>query len=388
MLRNVISDREKDLPILTIGKFLKLAEEDKSVLSLGPGEPDFDAPPNVIKAAKKALDDKETHYSPVGGRQDLKEAVVKAVKKNNKIKCNPENVMITTGSTEGILLTLLCIMDPGESVIVPDPSFLSYEPTVEILSGKVIKMKLHEQDDFHPNFDRFNKKFNPEKTRAIIINTPSNPTGVVFRKKMLEEVADFAVENDLIIMSDEAYEKLIYDGVEHTSIGSFNGMEDRVVTLHSFSKSYAMPGFRVGYAIASEKLVEAMKKVHIFTSLSTPTISQIAAIEALKGPQGYVDKMVKEYDRRRKMIVKRLDEMEGVECVRPQGAFYAFPKIESFGMKSLEFSEQLLKKAKVAVLPGTEFGAGGEGFIRCSYATSYEKIEKALDKMKKFLRDF
>lgn len=380
MLRKIVSEREEELPRLIIGRMLKIVEEDKSYLSLGPGEPDFDAPPNVIRAAKKALDRGLTHYSPTGGREDLIEAVVEKAKKENRIKAGPENVVITTGSTEGIMLSLMCTMDPGEAIMIPDPGFLAYRPTVEVLNGEVISVFLHEDDGFQLNLERTARKIVPEQTRAIIINTPANPTGAVYTRETLEEVADFAVQNDLLIISDEAYEKFVYGGAKHVSIGSFNGLEDRVITLHSFSKTFAMPGFRVGYAIAPEKLAEAMKKVHIFTTLSTPTISQVAAVEALKHSRRHVERMLKEYDRRRKMIIRRLNEIPGVRCIKPHGAFYAFPNISSFGMSSLKFAERMLEK-KVLVMPGTEFGAGGEGFIRCSYATDYKKIEAALDRM-------
>jgi aminotransferase len=202
----------------------------------------------------------------------------------------------------------------------------------------------------------------------------------------MEEVAGFAIEYDLLIIADEAYEKLVYGDAKHISIGSLNGMEDRVLTLHSFSKTYAMPGFRLGYAAGNEKLIAAMAKLHLFTSLCAPTISQVTAIEALKGSQASVKKMVAEYDRRRKMIIKRLNEIPGFRCTEPKGAFYAFPNVSYYKMKSLKFAEWLLKNAKVAVVPGTEFGRMGEGFIRCSYATEYHKIWKAMDNIERAVK--
>jgi aminotransferase len=379
MKRNLISERETELPVLTIGKLLRIAEEDKSVISLGPGEPDFSAPKNIIVAAKKALDKGYTHYSPAGGRSDLKEAIIRKLRKDNKIHASPENIVVTTGSTEAIMLALMCTIDPGEGVMVPDPGFLAYRPTVEAINGMPISIPLHEEDGFQIDVERMERAIMPEKTNVLILNSPSNPTGTVFSKKVLEEVAGFAVEYDLLIIADEAYEKLVYGGAKHISIGSLNGMEDRVLTLHSFSKTYAMPGFRLGYAVGEEKIIAAMTKLHIFTTLCAPTLSQVTAIEALKGTQEPVRKMVKEYDRRRKMIIKRLDEIPGFRCTEPKGAFYAFPNISYYRMKSYKFSEWLLKNAKVAVAPGTEFGRMGEGFIRLSYATEYKKIEKAMD---------
>jgi aminotransferase len=386
MRRNLISERETELPVMTIGRLLHIAEEDKSVISLGPGEPDSSAPKNIIRAAKKALDKGFTHYSPAGGRADLKEAIIRKLKKDNHIHARPENIVVTTGSTEAIILGLMCTIDPGEGVMVPDPGFLAYKPTVEAINGMPISIPLHEEDGFQIDVERMEKAIVPEKTNVLILNSPSNPTGTVYSKKVLEEIAGFAVEYNLLIISDEAYEKLVYGGAKHVSIGSLNGMEDRVLTLQSFSKTYAMPGFRLGYAVGEEKLIAAMTKLHIFTTLCAPTLSQVTAIEALKGTQEPVRIMVKEYDRRRKMIIKRLNEIQGFRCGEPKGAFYAFPNISYYKMRSAKFAEWLLKNAKVAVVPGTEFGRMGEGFVRMSYATEYKKIEHAMDNIEKAVR--
>jgi len=382
MLRNIISEREKDLPVSTIGNLLKIAEEDKSCISLGAGELDFSSSPGVIRATKKGLDKGETHYSPPQGRADFREALVKKLKQKNKIKTSPENIIVTTGSTEGIFLSLLCTVDPGEGVLIPDPGFLSYKPAVEVLNGMPLSVRLEESSRFRYSVEVMEKAIIPEKTRVMILNTPSNPTGTVMSKRELEEIADFAVEHNLLILSDEAYEDFVY-GEKHISIGSLNGMGDRVVTLHSFSKTSAMPGFRLGYACGPEELVKAMAKVHVFTTICAPTISQIAGMQALKESSG---KMVKEYDKRRRYIYKRVIGMEGFSCLEPKGAFYLFPNIKHFRMKSLKFAEMLLKKAKVAVVTGTEFGGGGEGYIRMSYATELGKIKSALDRVEKVLR--
>ena len=386
MKRNLISERASELPVLTIGKLLHIAEEDKSIISLGPGEPDFTAPKNIIAAAKKALDKGFTHYSPAAGRKDLKEAIIRKLRKDNRIHAGPENIVVTTGSTEAIMLALMCTIDPGEGVMYPDPGFLAYRPSIEALNGMALPIPLHEEDGFQIDVERMERQIVPEKTNVLILNSPSNPTGTVFSKKALEEVAGFAMEYDLLIIADEAYEKLVYGDARHVSIGSLNGMEDRVLTLHSFSKTYAMPGFRLGYAVGEEKLIAAMTKMHLFTSLCAPTLSQVAAIEALKGPQTAVRKMVREYDRRRRMIIRRLSEIQGFRCTEPKGAFYAFPNISHYKMKSYKFAEWLLKNAKVAVVPGTEFGRMGEWFIRCSYATEYKKIGKAMDNIERAVR--
>lgn len=378
-----ISERERELPVSVMGKLIKIAEERKDIISLGPGEPDFITPKHIINKTKVMLDKGYTHYSPPRGREELIELIVKKVKKENKIHINPEEVIITTGSTEAILLSLLTLIDPGEGVIITDPAFLGYKPTVEMLNGMPICVPLYEHEGFQPNIDKMEDVIIPEKTKVLILNTPMNPTGIVLDKKVLEEIADFAIEYNLTIISDEAYEKLVY-GVRHISIGSLNGLEDRVITLQSFSKSYAMPGFRIGYAVGPEEIIKAMTKLHIYTTICAPTISQIAAVEALKSSQKCVDIMLKEYDKRRRFIFKRVRNM-GLNCVEPKGAFYIFPNIKQFGLNSLEFSKRLLKEMGVAVVPGTEFGKHGEGFIRLSYATNMERIKIAMERMERFL---
>ncbi|MEM5872138.1 MAG: pyridoxal phosphate-dependent aminotransferase, partial [Candidatus Aenigmatarchaeota archaeon] len=362
--RDIIAEREQELPISTIGELIKIAEESKGIISLGPGEPDFTPPRHIINFACKKLREGYTHYSPPGGRKELLEAIAKKLKRDNKIDVLPEQIIVTTGSTEAILLALMCTIDPGEGVLIPDPGFLAYKPTVEILNGMPLSIHHREEDGFQFKIEIAKEVIIPEKTNVLIINSPSNPTGVVYNKKTLEEIADFAVEYDLLIISDEAYEKFVYDNEKHISIGSLNGMEDYVLTLQSFSKTYAMPGFRIGYAAGPEKIINAMKKIHIYSTICSPTISQEAALAALNGPQNCIKKMIKEYDKRRKFMVKRVNEISGFSCIEPKGAFYAFPNIKDFKMNSFEFSMWLLKNAKVSVVPGTEFGKFGEGYIR------------------------
>jgi len=386
MLRDGIAKREKELPYYTIGKLLKIAAESKDIISLGPGEPDFVTPSRILTATKRYLDRGFTHYSPPGGRAELKEAIIKKLKRENKISAKPENIIVTTGSTEAILLTLMCIIDPGEAVMITDPAYFNYKATIEILNGIPIMVPLLEEENFELNRDKLEEFIIPEKTKAIIINSPNNPIGTVMKKKELEEIADFAIEHDLLVISDEAYEKFIYDGEKHVSIGSLNGMENNTMSVFTLSKTYAMTGFRLGFAVGRSDIINAMTKIHLFTSICAPTISQMAALNALTGSQKCVERMIKEYDKRRKFIMKRLEEIERFYCVKPKGAFYAFPNIEDFGMKSLEFAEWLLKNAKVAVVPGTEFGKYGEGFIRLSYATSLDKIKIAMDRIERSIK--
>lgn len=385
-IRSLISEREKDLPGAMIGRLLKLAAESKDIISLGPGEPDFCAPMYVIEAMKRAVQTCETHYSPVEGRKELKEAIIKKLKRENKIEAKPENIIVTSGSTEAILLSLMCLVDPEEEVLVPNPGFLGYVPTIELLNGVAISIPLEQKNGFQMDGDTIRKQIaNPKKLRAIIINTPANPTGAVLKRRVLEEIADVAIEYNVPVLADEAYEKFVYDGARHVSIASLNGMEDYVVTFQSFSKTFAMPGFRVGYACGPKPLIEAMAKVHVYTSLCSPTPSQMAAAVALndtKNMNKCVKEMVEEYARRRDMILKRLRGIKGFHVDNPEGAFYVFPSF-SFKKKmlSVQFVEWMLKQAKVAAVPGTEFGSYGEGFIRFSYATSYDKIEKAMDRL-------
>ncbi len=377
-----ISERETDLPDATIGKLLRLAIEDPSVISLAPGEPDFPAPIPIV-AFTKEFADQCNHYSPPGGRKELREAIVKKLEKENKITAHPEQVVVTCGSQEALLLATACTCDVGEEVIIPNPSFLGYLPTFELFNAFPVPLHLTAQNNWMMNPDEL-KYLITKKTRAIMINSPANPTGAVLDKKILEELADIAREHNIYIFSDEAYEKLIYEK-KHISIGSLNGMEDYVVTFQTFSKSYAMCGYRVGYAVGPRLLMDAMTKTHMYSTIAAPTISQMVAAKALTIDKKYTDAMVKEYDKRRMFIVKRLNEM-GLPTATPHGAFYTFSDIRSVSDDSFRFASDLLHAAKVAVVPGKEFGSYGEGYVRCSYATALPKIEEAMNRLQKFVR--
>ncbi|MCD6226290.1 MAG: pyridoxal phosphate-dependent aminotransferase [Candidatus Aenigmarchaeota archaeon] len=380
-----ISERFLNLPSSIFAKIMKIASEDKSVISLGPGEPDFTTPKHIIKYAKKKLSEGYTHYSAPDGRDELKEAIVKKVRKENKIKASSDEVIVTCGSQEALFLGVLSLIDPGEKVLVPDPGFLAYIPMIETINGVPVSVPLLEDEGFEFNPDTV-KKLIDKRTRILLINTPSNPTGRVLKKKTLEELADIAIDNNLIIFSDEAYENIIYDNQKHISIGSLNGMKNHVISLFTFSKTQAMAGWRLGYAVGPKDIIQSMVKMHIYTTVCAPTIAQIAGYKALTSKQDYIEKMRKEYDRRRKLIIKRLEEIPRISCLKPEGAFYAFPNIKELGMSSIKVSDFFLKKAKVLTVPGTEFGKYGEGYIRLSYATEYKKIEEALDRIEKAIR--
>lgn len=377
-----ISERENQLPDAIIGQMLEIAAQRKDIISLGPGEPDFPAPRAVVEWTKKFAG-MCNHYSPPGGRKELKEAIVKKLRKDNRIRCAPENIIVTAGSQEALLLALQCTADVNEQVLIPDPGFLGYKPTVELTDASPVPYPLREESSWEIDIDEIRRIADKKKMHGLIINSPSNPTGNVLSRKTLEEIADFAVEYDIYVFSDEAYEKIIY-GKKHVSIGNLNGMEDYVITLQTFSKSFAMCGYRLGYCAAPEEIIRAMTKTHVYSTICAPTISQIVGVKALGIGIKYTKTMVKEYKRRRDMIVRKLNET-GLRTVRPEGAFYAFANIQDFSKNSFRFAQELLKKAKVAVIPGSEFGRNGEGYIRCSFATDYRLIEQAMQRMESFL---
>ena len=378
-----LSERELQLQELEFPKIFQRVVRDKSVISLGPGEPDFVTPKPLLDYAKKIIT-KGTHYSEPQGMLELREAIVKKVEKENKIKTSPENIVLGCGSQEMLFASLLTALDPTEKVIVPSPGYLGYMPAIELVNAVPVFLKLDEEDKFAVNPDRLKKLIDKKRTMAIIINTPSNPTGSVLSRKLLEEIADIVVDNNLYVFSDEAYEQLTY-GKKNFSIASLNGMEDYAVTFQTFSKSFAMCGFRLGYCIGPRKFIQDMVKVHHYITLTAPHISQLIGIKALTLSKKYVNDMVKEYKRRRDFIVKRLNELN-MPTPMPEGAFYAFSNIKNYSKNSVSFSKMLLEKAKVAVIPGTEFGPYGEGYIRCSFATKYENIVEAMDRVEKILR--
>mgnify|MGYP001600812862 FL=1 len=376
-----ISEREAELPDAVIGKLIKMTTEDPRIVSLGHGEPDFDLPKPLQSYAKR-IAGKYNHYASPGGVRELREAIAKKLKKDNKVEASPENIVVTCGSQEALLLAVACTADVSEQIIIPNPSFLAYLPTIELFNAFPVFLELKESEKWQINPDRLEKLIDKKKTVAILINTPSNPTGTVLDKKILEEIADIAIENDLYIFSDEAYEKIIYEK-KHFSIGRLNGMDEHVATFQTFSKSYAMAGYRLGYVAAPPKLAQAIVKTHIYSTICAPTFSQMLGIKALSLQKMYITKMVNEYRKRRDYIYKRLNEI-GLHTAKPEGAFYTFSNIGN--KNSQRFAKKLLAKAHVATIPGSEFGSYGDGYIRCSYATRLEKISIAMDRMEKYLK--
>src|SRR3989344_1791545 len=379
-----ISERERELPEAVIAKLLKIAEEDKNIISLGPGQPDFSLPEPLVQELHK-LDKNCNHYAPPGGRKDLKQAIIKKLAQENNIQTEEDNIIVTVGSQEAFMLASMCSLDIGEQIILPDPGYLGYESILDIIHAIPVKLPVYQDNDFMIDPDVLKKIIDKKRPKATALKQPSNPPAMVIPKKILEAIADIAIDNNLYIFSDEAYEHILYDNNKHVSIGSLNGMEDNVVSMYTCSKSYAMCGFRIGYAAGPKKIIKAMTRLHPNTTISAPNPSQIIATKALTLPKKYIQTMVYEYDRRRKFLVKRLNQLN-MKTLMPQGAFYTFSNIQHYSNNSFRFAAKLLQQAKVGVVPGKEFGNNGEGYIRCSYATTYEKIEEAMNRIEKTLK--
>ena len=379
----MICERVEKIPFSGIRKFFDVVSKMDDVVSLGVGEPDFPTPEPMKAKAMESLTQDYNSYTSNYGMLELREKLSKKLKTENKIKANPENeILMTSGTSESLDIAFRAILNPGDEVLVPEPSYVSYKPCVWFCNCKPVPVPMMEERDFRTDIDDI-KKAVTKKSKAIIVASPNNPTGGVLTKKDLEEIADIAVENDLIVISDEIYEYLIYDKLKHYSIGSFNGMEDKTITINGFSKGYAYTGFRLGYSVGPKNIIDAMMKIHQYTMLSAPTISQYGAL-AFDKCEKDVKYMVKEYDSRRRLLVKGLNEIDGISCIMPKGAFYTFPNIKDTGISSNDFAQRLLDEAKVAVVPGDTFGTSGEGYVRCSYAASKDTIKEALERMKVF----
>ena len=380
-----VSKRERTLPHGVIQKLLKIAEEEKSIISLGPGEPDFETPKPILDKACRIIREHKknrvTHYAATQGLPELRSEILKKLKKKNNINARDNEVLVTTGSQSALFSGFLSILDPKEEVILPNPGYMAYVPGVDLVSGKPVFAKCSENNHFCMHHHEIAKKVT-KKTRAIVLNTPSNPAGAVLNRKYLEEIADIAVDKDLYVFSDEAYEDIIYDDHKHISMRSLNGMKDYAASFFTFSKSYAMAGFRLGYCCGPSELIEAMGHSLHYMTISAPHISQLLAIEALKMKRKHVDKMVKSYDKRRKFIVKRLNDM-GMPTHMPGGAFYAFLNISKTGLDGVQFSNIALDELGVALVPGSSFGKNAKEFVRISYANTLENIEIAMDRISK-----
>jgi len=380
----MISERVKNFPFSGIREFFELVQKAEDVVSLGVGEPDFPTPEPIKDAGIRAIENNYTSYTSNYGLLELREAIAEKMKARNDIILDPESeVLITSGVSEGLDLALRAIINPGDELIIHEPTYVSYRASIWFAGGTPVEVSTREEDEFRVRPDKIREAIS-DKTKAILIASPNNPTGAVLRKKDLEEISDIAVEYNLLVLSDEIYEELIYDKQKHYSIGSLNGMEERTLTLNGFSKAYACTGWRLGYVAGREKYIKSLMKIHQYTMLCAPSIAQYALLNAFNYSDE-VERMIRSYDTRRKLLVKGLNSLPNVSCIKPKGAFYAFPNIKQTGLSSRQFAEQLLDKSKVAVVPGDTFGVSGEGYVRCCYASSREDLSEALARMEDFL---
>jgi aminotransferase len=367
-----------------IRKFFDIVATMDDVISLGIGEPDFVTPDPILQAGIHALKSGETHYTSNAGIFELREALSVHLENLYGVSYDPKNeIVVTVGVSEALYLALTAVLNPGEEVIIPTPCFVSYQAEVILAGGDPVELPSRVDENFQLRPEALEAAITPN-TKAVLLGYPNNPTGAVASEETLLQVAKIAEKHDLVVISDEIYDQLVY-GVKHVCFASLPGMKPRTITLGGLSKNYAMTGWRVGYAAASADLLQGLMSIHQFTIMSAPTTAQIAGIEAIKHGADHVEEMRTEYNRRRKLIVGGLNEL-GLPTFEPRGAFYAFPQITVSGMDDKTFAERLLEEEKVAVVPGSAFGAGGEGFVRCSYATAYEKIEQALDAMARFVQ--
>jgi aminotransferase len=390
-IKDMISPIIRDMPPSGIRRFFDLVDEIEGAVSLGVGEPDFITPWHIREASIYSLEEGYTHYTSNWGLPGLRREIARYLSHRFNVDYNPEDqIIVTVGASEAIDLALRAIVTTGDEVLVPEPSYVSYMPCVEMAGGRVVPIVTKADDEFRLTAQALRETITP-RTKALILPYPNNPTGGVMLRSDLEAIADVLEDTDILVLSDEIYAELTYGDTTHVSIASLPGMAERTVVISGFSKAFAMTGWRVGYAAGHKDIIAAMVKIHQYTMLCAPIMSQIAATEALRAGynDGYEDikRMHREYDRRRRLMVKSFNDM-GLECFEPRGAFYVFPSIQRTGMSSDEFCERLLQEQKVAVVPGNAFGASGEGFIRCSYAYSIDALTEALKRIKVFAEKY
>lgn len=384
MRKSYLSQKVQKLHPSIIRRFFDIAATMKDIISLGIGEPDFTTPDPILKAGIKALQDGETHYSSNLGVTRLREVIAEHLQRKYGVSYDPYNeIIITVGGSEALYLTANAILENGDEVIIPTPCFVSYQPEVSLAGGVPVEVPTCMEENFDLNIDAVKKAITP-RTRAIMINFPNNPTGAVASRERLLELAQLAEQHDLLVISDEIYDRLIY-GVEHTCFPALPGMRDRTILIGGFSKDYAMTGWRLGYVAAPADLIQGMLLIHQYTIMTAPTMAQIAAITAITDCEEHVEQMRLEYDNRRRMIVEGLNYI-GLPTVEPHGAFYVFPQVSGTGLDESTFAERLLMEKKVAVVPGIAFGKAGSGFVRCSYATASDQIEEALERIDQFVK--
>lgn len=383
-LKRFVASHVLDMPKSGIREFFAIAATMPDAISLGIGEPDFVTPWHIREAAIFALENGKTSYTENLGLRGLRNDIAEYVEKNYAVSYNPDDeVMVGVGVSEVMDCVLRALINPGDKVMYHEPCFVSYGPSIELCHGVAVPVKTRSDDGFAFNIDEVKKAWQPG-CKAILINFPTNPTGGIAERSQLQELAKFVKEKDMLVISDEIYSELTYDG-QHVSIASIDGMKERCVFLHGFSKAFAMTGFRIGYACAPREIIDAAMKVHQYAIMCAPIVSQEAAREALRNGKRAMLHMREQYQSRRDFIVSRFNDM-GLDCHLPKGTFYAFPSVRRFGMTSMEFAKYILNEAKVAVVPGSAFGADGEGFVRASFSTSYNNLVEAADRMEKAIK--
>lgn len=387
-MRNPLSDEIVNIKPSGIRKFFDLVSEmnDKSVISLGVGEPDFDTPWHIRDEGIYSLEKGRTFYTSNAGLKDLRQEICNYLKRTQNISYNEASeVLITVGGSEAIDIGLRAMINPGDEVLIPQPSYVSYEPCAILAGAKPVIIELQEKNEFRLTKEELLNAIT-DKSKLLILPFPNNPTGAIMTKEDLEAIAEVVIAHDLYVMSDEIYAELTYGGMKHVSIASLPGMRERTILINGFSKAYAMTGWRLGYVCGPEIIIQQMLKIHQFAIMCAPTTSQYAAVEALKNGDEDVAMMRESYDQRRRFLLHAFKEM-GLTCFEPFGAFYVFPCIKEFGMSSNDFAMKLLEKEKLAVVPGTAFGDCGEGFLRISYAYSIENLKIAMGRLEHFVNE-
>lgn len=382
-MRNPIANKVADIKPSGIRKFFDIVAEMKDAISLGVGEPDFDTPWSIREEGIYALEKGKTYYTSNSGLKELRIGICEYLKRRYNLSYEPlKETLVTVGGSEGIDLAIRAMINPGEEVIIPEPSYVSYLPCTILAGGVPVQINLKEENDFRLMPDELAAAIT-DKTKLLILPFPNNPTGAVMSLEDLQAIAKIAIEKDIFVISDEIYSELTYRGLHH-SIAEIEGMKERTIVINGFSKAFAMTGWRLGYACGPENIIRQMTKIHQFAIMCAPTNSQYAAVEALRNCDDEVAKMVEEYDRRRNFLLTRLRGM-GIKVFEPFGAFYVFPNISEFGLSSEDFASRFLMEEKVAAVPGTAFGDCGEGFLRISYATSFELLKEAMDRLERFI---
>lgn len=382
-MRNPLSNTIVQIPPSGIRKFFDIVSEMKDAISLGVGEPDFDTPWHVREEGIYSLEKGRTFYTSNAGLKELKIEICRYLKRRQNLEYDfNKEVMVTVGGSEAIDIALRAMLDPGDEVLIPQPSYVSYVPCTVLAGGTPVIIELEEKDEFRLTREKLLEKITP-RTKVLILPFPNNPTGAVMEREDLEAIAQVIEEKDIFVISDEIYSELTYKG-KHVSIAEIPGMKERTVLINGFSKAYAMTGWRLGYAAAPEIILKQMLKIHQFAIMCAPTTSQYAAVEALRNGDEDIARMKKAYDERRRYLLRAFHNL-GMDCFEPYGAFYMFPCIKRFGMTSDEFATRLLQEEKIAIVPGTAFGDCGEGYLRVSYAYSLQDLKKAVERIRRFV---